>query len=168
MSLVVKWLRLCSQCKGPGFNPWSGNQISHATSESCSSVSSPSTLSFHSDSPLLAPVLILPLKLRCVLDPLFLLNTISLIHFTGYTQNHPSIHIVLPHFLVHAHSVTKLCQTLLQPHGLQPIRLLCLRDIPDKNIGMGCPFLPQGAFPIQGSNPSLSHFPPWQADSLPL
>ena len=24
-SLVVQWVRLCSQCRGPGFNPWSGN-----------------------------------------------------------------------------------------------------------------------------------------------
>ena len=24
-SLVVQWLRLCSQCRGPGFDPWSGN-----------------------------------------------------------------------------------------------------------------------------------------------
>ena len=24
-SLVVRWLRLCSQCKGPGFDPWSRN-----------------------------------------------------------------------------------------------------------------------------------------------
>ena len=26
-SLVVQWLRLCSPCRGPGFNSWSGNQI---------------------------------------------------------------------------------------------------------------------------------------------
>ena len=24
----------CSQCRGPGFNPWSGNQIPHATTKS--------------------------------------------------------------------------------------------------------------------------------------
>ena len=30
-SLVVQRLRLHTQCRGPGFNPWSGNQIPHAT-----------------------------------------------------------------------------------------------------------------------------------------
>ena len=24
-SLVVQWLRLCSQGRGPGFDPWAGN-----------------------------------------------------------------------------------------------------------------------------------------------
>ena len=33
-SLLVQWLRLCSQCRRPGFDPWSGNWISHATIES--------------------------------------------------------------------------------------------------------------------------------------
>ena len=28
--LVVQWLRLCSQCRGPRFDPWSGNWIPHA------------------------------------------------------------------------------------------------------------------------------------------
>ena len=28
-SLVVQWLRLNSKCRGPGFNPWSGNPIPH-------------------------------------------------------------------------------------------------------------------------------------------
>ena len=34
--------------------------------------------------------------------------------------------------------VAKLCQTLLQPHGLQPARLLCPWDFPGKNTGVGC------------------------------
>ena len=44
----------------------------------------------------------------------------------------------------------------LQPHGLQPTRLLCLRHFPDKNSGMGCHFLFQRIFPTQGSNPHLT------------
>ena len=28
---MVQWLRLCSQCRGPGFDPWLGNNIPHAT-----------------------------------------------------------------------------------------------------------------------------------------
>ena len=32
-SLLAQWLRLCSQCRRPGFDPWLGNWISHATIE---------------------------------------------------------------------------------------------------------------------------------------
>ena len=32
-SMVVQWLRLCSQCRGPRFDPWSDNQILHATAK---------------------------------------------------------------------------------------------------------------------------------------
>ena len=46
----------------------------------------------------------------------------------------------------------------LQPHGLQPTRLLSLWDSPGKNSGVGCHFLLQGIFPTQGSNPALLHY----------
>ena len=52
----------------------------------------------------------------------------------------------------------------LQPHGLEPTRLLCQWDFPVKNTGVSCHFLLQGIFPTQGSSPYLL---PWQADSLP-
>ena len=45
----------------------------------------------------------------------------------------------------------------LQPHGLQPTRLLCLWNSPEKNTGVGCHSLLQGIFPTQGSNLSLHH-----------
>ena len=60
--------------------------------------------------------------------------------------------------------VTKLCQTLLRPHGLQPARLLCPWDFPGKSTGVGCHFLLQGIFPTQASNLHLLHE---QAYSLP-
>ena len=41
----------------------------------------------------------------------------------------------------------------LWPHGLQPTRLLCPWDSPDKNTTVGCHALFQGIFPTQGSNP---------------
>ena len=41
---------------------------------------------------------------------------------------------------------------LLQPHGLQPSRFLCLWNSPGKNTGVGCDFLLQGIFLTQGSN----------------
>ena len=41
----------------------------------------------------------------------------------------------------------------LQPHGLQPARLLCLWDFLGKNTGVDFHFLLQGIFPTQGQNP---------------
>ena len=43
----------------------------------------------------------------------------------------------------------------LQPHGLWPTRLLCPRNSPGKNTGVGSHSLLQGTFPTQGSNPGL-------------
>ena len=43
------------------------------------------------------------------------------------------------------------------PCGLQPSRLLCPRDFPGKNTGVGCHFLLQEIFPTQGLNPGLPH-----------
>ena len=41
-----------------------------------------------------------------------------------------------------------------------------LGNFPSKNTGVGCHFLPQGISLTQGSNPCLSRFLRWQADSL--
>ena len=60
------------------------------------------------------------------------------------------------------------CQAVfhsLQPHGLQPSRVLCPWDSPGKNTGVGCHFLLQEIFLTQGLYPCLLH---WQVDSLPL
>ena len=43
----------------------------------------------------------------------------------------------------------------LQPHGLQPARLLCSWDFPGKNTGVGCHALLQGLFLTQELNPCL-------------
>ena len=51
----------------------------------------------------------------------------------------------------------------LQPHGLQPARLLCPWNFPGKNTGVGCHFLLQEIFPIQESNLHLLHLLHWQA-----
>ena len=48
---------------------------------------------------------------------------------------------------------------------MEPTKLLCPGDFPDKNAGMSCHFLLQGIFPTQGLNP---HLLCWQVDSLPL
>ena len=52
--------------------------------------------------------------------------------------------------------VAQSCPTL-QPHELQPTRLLCPRNSPGTNTGMGCHSLLQGIFPTQGLNPGLLH-----------
>ena len=57
---------------------------------------------------------------------------------------------------------------LWQTHWLQPASLLCPWDFPGKNIGVGCHFLLQGIFLIQGSNLCLLSLLHWQADTLPL
>ena len=45
----------------------------------------------------------------------------------------------------------------LQPHGLQPTRILCPWDFPGKTTGVSCHFLLQGILPTQGLNPGLQH-----------
>ena len=56
----------------------------------------------------------------------------------------------------------------LLPHGQQSVRVLCPRDFPGKNIGVGFHFFLQGIVPTQGSNMCLSCLLHWQASSLPL
>ena len=46
----------------------------------------------------------------------------------------------------------------MQPHGLQPTRLLCPWDSPGKNTGVGGHALLQEIVPTQGSNPGLLHW----------
>ena len=53
----------------------------------------------------------------------------------------------------------------LQPYGLHPTSLLCLRDSPGKNTGVSCHFPLQGIFLTQGLNPCLQGHLLWQADS---
>ena len=45
----------------------------------------------------------------------------------------------------------------LRPHGLQPVRLLCLWGFSRQNTGVGFYALLQGIFPTQGLNPGLPH-----------
>ena len=45
----------------------------------------------------------------------------------------------------------------LQPHGLQPARLLCPWNSLGKNTGVGSHSLLQGLFLTQGLNPGLWH-----------
>ena len=62
--------------------------------------------------------------------------------------------------------VEKSCLTLLQPHGLFPVRLLCSWDFPCKDTGVGYHVLLQGIFAAQGLNSRLLFLLHWQGDSL--
>ena len=75
-----------------------------------------------------------------------------------YTPFHPSDNS--PEVCVHAHTHSVMPNSV-QPHGLQPTRLLCPENFPGKNTEVGCHFLLQRIIPTQGSNPCLLH---WQAD----
>ena len=57
--------------------------------------------------------------------------------------------------------VTESSPTFLRPCRLWPSRPLCPWNFPGKNTGVGCRFLLQGIFPIQGLN-----LPALQADPL--
>ena len=56
----------------------------------------------------------------------------------------------------------------LQPHRLQPARLLCPWDSPGKNIGVGCHALLQGIFLTQEWNPCLVCLRHWRGGSVSL
>ena len=66
-----------------------------------------------------------------------------------------TVHTLLRLLVTGTCSVTSVVSSSLQPHGLQPARLLCLRYSPGKNTGAGCHARLQGIFPTQGSNPCL-------------
>ena len=62
-------------------------------------------------------------------------------------------------------SVTRsIVSNSLQPHGLQPARLLCAWDSTGRNAGVGCRSLLQGNLPDPGIKSRLTAL---QADSLP-
>ena len=65
-------------------------------------------------------------------------------------------------------AVNSVMSDSLRPYGLQPTRLLCPWDSPDKNPGVDCHGLLQGIFQTQGSNLHLLSLLHQQAVSLPL
>ena len=60
------------------------------------------------------------------------------------------------------------CCAALSCVPLQPTRRLCPGDLPDKNTGVGCHFLLQGIFSVQGLNPCPPASPALPVDSCPL
>ena len=69
---------------------------------------------------------------------------------------------------VHAmHAKSPVVSNSLQPYGMWPTRLLCPRDSPGKNTGVGCHTLLQGIFLKQGSNSHFLNLMLWQVGPLP-
>ena len=78
-------------------------------------------------------------------------------------------HNEIPLYICQNESVS--CSVLsdcLQPHGIQPTRLLCPWNSPGENTWVGCHFLLQSIFPTKGLNPHLLSLLHWQAWSLLL
>ena len=98
----------------------------------------------------------------CLEPPLLLLQLHTMfcvvsqvVHSHGLSQSAPgegSTACMLP-----PHALPQDCTSGLQPHGLQPSRLLHPWNSPGKNTGVGCPSLLQGIFLTQGLNPGLLH-----------
>ena len=77
--------------------------------------------------------------------------------FLSYSTTDSLLPSFIPFHLPHFHScvhLLKVSQSVmsLQPHGLQPSRLLCPWDAPGKNTGVGCHALLQEIFPTQKLN----------------
>ena len=66
------------------------------------------------------------------------------------------------------HTVVSVVSDSVQPYGLQPARLLCPWESPDKNTGVGCHALLQGNLPEPGIETASLMSPAWQVGSLPL
>ena len=97
------------------------------------------------------------------------LDAVRIIISTDKYFTHLLIQLFISHsiilYSIRACSVT---DDSLQPHGLQPARLLCPGDFPDKNTTVGCQFIPQGIFLIQGWKPPPLWLLHWQVHPLHL
>ena len=91
----------------------------------------------------------------------WLSSGVNKIEFNSFVSKHSSL-LILPHQISQKGHIAILClmpskwlqlsQTLYDPHGLLPTRLLCPWNSPSRNTRGGCHFLPQGIFSTRGSN----------------
>ena len=76
--------------------------------------------------------------------------------WTGLLEGRKYVLLIsLPQHLARACEVALVVSDSVQPHGLQPTRLLCPWDSPGKNTGVGCHALLQGIFPPGDQPPFL-------------
>ena len=76
----------------------------------------------------------------------------------------PSNHLILCRPFLLLPSVFPSIRVFSSESALRVTRLLCPWNFPGKNSGVGCPFLLQGVFLTQASNPCLLCLLHWQAD----
>ena len=77
------------------------------------------------------------------------------VHRVAHTQTQPSTRASTSSFKESKSTGRSVVFNSVQPHGLQPARLLCPWNSPGKNTGVGCHSLLQGIFLAQGSNLGL-------------
>ena len=108
----------------------------------------------------------MPSNLCCLhrtLFPLCLLNCFVLPHPFSRIKilsKYNLIHILSSVNLVCGCVSRSVVSDFLQPHGLQPARLICPWNSSGMNTGVDCHSLLQRIFPTQGTNPGLLHC--WQ------
>ena len=79
---------------------------------------------------------------------------------TSIKHDSTECNLCFSHLFPHQYAVCgshSVVSNSFQSHGLQPTRLLCPRNSPGENTGVGSHFLPQGIFLTQGSAPGLLH-----------
>ena len=101
---------------------------------------------------------------ECTTDSNF--NTFLLSNFERNFKNIYLSFIICMHVCMHAQLLSSI-QFFVMPWTVARQAPLSMQ-FPNKNTGVGCHFLLQGIFLIQGSNLPLLHLQHWQADSLPL
>ena len=86
-----------------------------------------------------------------------MLKFLCIIWSSGHFLTHILMHYTYGHTHVKWSVSLSFMPDSLQPHGLQPIRLLSPWDFPGKDTGVGCYFLLLGIFLTQGPNSCLLH-----------
>ena len=95
----------------------------------------------------------------CAKNPTANMVCLCVSGFINDQSYHLQIEMFIPSFSMRVCSVML---DSLQPHGLQPAKLLCPWDFPGKDTGVGRHFLLQEIFPAQELNPGLLHLLHWQ------
>ena len=169
---------LHSQCRGPGSDPWSGNQVPHMAQlkfhvqrlknkiprvVNKTQYSPPKKCPrpwTHSCTEHRLPVY--PLKASLLAEKYLSYSGVCIVWAMQTLMTKSDVTLAentcQTQRQVRFFCCCCSCPTLCDPHGLLLARLLRPWDSPGKNNGVGCHFLLQGIFPTQGLNPGLPHW----------
>ena len=133
------------QCKRPGFNPWSGNQIPFATTKSLHTATEDPTCHEEDQRPHVLQLRLLLLLLSHFSHVRFCVTPQTAAHQAspslGFSRQEPWSGLPFPspmHESEKGKSSRSVVSDSQRPHGLQPTRLLRQRDFPGKSTGVGC------------------------------